>query len=144
MRATMKLSHTARSANTKANAGVNSVLEKRRIDSAAPKLAPDDTPRIPWLTRGFWKRPWKAHPLAASAAPTSAPVAARGRRLSATMETASLPSPKSMPKKRCASAWTTSTGVSGKRPTQMLSRNMMTTAAIATAQRAVRGLAVTS
>jgi len=77
MRATMKLSHTANRANTKANTGVNSVLENSRMESAAPKPAPDDTPKIPWLTSGFWNRPWKAHPLAARAAPTSAPIRAR-------------------------------------------------------------------
>ena len=48
--------------------------------SAAPKPAPDDTPKMPGLTRGLRNTPWNAAPDAASAAPTIAAARARGVR----------------------------------------------------------------
>ena len=52
------------------------------MDNAAPNPAPELTPSIPELTRGFLKRPWKAAPLTAREPPTRAPRIALGSRIS--------------------------------------------------------------
>ena len=52
------------------------------IDKAAPKPAPEDTPSMSGLTKGFEKTVWYAAPASDSPAPTKTPISILGSLMS--------------------------------------------------------------
>ena len=58
------------------------MLPKKRIATAAPSPAPDDTPRMWGETRGLRNSPWNAAPEMDRPAPTRMPARSRGTRTS--------------------------------------------------------------
>ena len=74
----------ARRPPAKAKATVMATLPNRRIASAPPKAAPDDTPMICGPTSGLRNTPWSEAPAIASPAPARQAASTRGSRTSST------------------------------------------------------------
>ncbi len=82
MRSTKK---TAAMAKTKAANWVGKLLPKKTSETAAPKAAPKEIPRMYSLTRGFLKSAWREAPETDSAAPTIRASKSRGSLILKTM-----------------------------------------------------------
>lgn len=67
------------------NLNENNTVDEKYPDKIAPKVAPEEIPKIPESANGFLKKPWNTAPLPPSNAPHKMHKRIRGKRISKRM-----------------------------------------------------------